>query len=270
MRDSSFILRELEQKLQGCLDRPAELGGLLKSFINGPDATALLNDLLATYVSAWDVNALRRFDSESLLLLQNEQFTLALKLVKDRSELLKTSGTDRYTVFRSSSPVTVDKYHIVGRFDNPDVFDPEATLELVSSSPDDGAHVCQTKFEPYIYDWHSPTPLLLAQLVVYPSSSQVWFFRRETLRAAFPVVGRMEFSSFVLLSRMVASLNEKRALPMLQDLSENPSHVVRWAAIQAIGKLDGAAGRDALRRALVDNHPHISSAAAKALAKLSG
>lgn len=267
MRDSILILRELETQLDGSLDRPEELGGLLESFLHGPSVTAIINELLASYLGTWDAQTMDRLDGESLLLLRNERFSVALKLVTERPEVLHTAGVDRFTVSRSHTPVTIDQYRIVGRFD-PDVFDPNATLELVNSALSDGACVYQERLDPHIYEWHSPTPMVMLQLVRYPASAQLWAFHRETCRALFPVMAYTELSSFVLLSRMLSALGEKRAMPLLEELAVNDSHVVRWAAIQAIGSLDGAAGIAHLKRSLADKHPHISSAAAKALAKL--
>jgi hypothetical protein len=268
MRDSSLILYELEQQLDRNLDHPVELGGLLKSFLHGPDVTDIVNELLASYLGAWDPRVIvERLDRESFLLLRNERFSMALKLFTTKSELLQTPGVDRFTVFKSTAPVTIDQYRIVGQFD-PDVFDPNASLELVSSALSDGSCVCQGRLEPYVYDWHSPRPMIVAQLVRYPANSQLWFFSRETRRALFPVVGYIELSSLVLLSRMIAALGEKRAMPILEELSVHDSHAVRWAAIQAIGKLDRTAVVTYLKRSLMDKHPHIRRAAAKALAKL--
>jgi hypothetical protein len=269
MSDFSSILLKLEQTLAGSLDCPAELGSHLKSFLHGSGATDVVNELLAAYLRTWDVRMLERLDGESFLLLQNERFAVSLKLVTKPSDLLNTPGVDRFTVFRSPAPVMIDRYRISGRFD-PDVFDPGATLELDKSWQDDGSCLYQSRAEPFVHDYHAPAPILVAQLVRYPASSQIWFFHRETRRAAFPVVGYMELSSYVLLSRMIAAMGERRALPLLEELTANGSHVVRWAAIQAIGKLDGAAGRAQLQRALSDPHPHISSAAAKTLAKIAG
>lgn len=267
MRDSSLILRELEQQLDARLDHPEELGNLLESFLHGPDVAEIVNELLASYLGAWNTQTVANLDGESLLLLRNERFSMALKLVTERLDVLHTAGTDRFTASRSTAPVTIDQYRIVGHFD-PDLFDPNATLELVNSSLSDGSCVFHERLEPHVYDWHSPAPMILAQLVRYPATSQLWAFRRETRRALFPVMAYTELSSFVLLSKMVSAIGEKRALPLLEELAANDSHVVRWAAIQAIGRLDGTAGIAYLKRSLTDRHPDISGAAAKALAKL--
>lgn len=268
MNDASFVLRELEQKLSVNIDRPAELGGLLRSFLNGPEAAAVINELLASYLGS-NTQMKGRLDGESFLVLAAERFAMTLKFVTKRSDLLHTSGIDRFTVFRSAAPVTVDQFRIIGRFD-PDVFDPEASLELIGTSLSDGSCIFQERLEPLVYDWYSPAPMVVAQLVRYPASTQLWFFHPETRRALFPVLGSTTLSSYVILSGMIAALGEGRAMNLLEDLAVNDSHVVRWAAIQAIGKLDGAAGLAYLNRSLTDRHPHISSAAAKTLTKLGG
>ena len=54
----------------------------------------------------------------------------------------------------------------------------------------------------------------------------------------------------------------------LGAISEHPSHFVRWAAIQAVGRLDRARAVELLRRSLEDAHPHVRSMAAKVLAKV--
>jgi hypothetical protein len=267
MSSPSSTLQELEQALAGSLDCPAGLGGLLSSFLHGAGATEAINHLLTMYLQHSGTRELARLDGESLLLMQNERFALSLKLVSKKSDLLHTSGIDRITAFRSASPVTVDRYRIVGRFE-PDIFNPEATLERVDSRPSDGSYLHERQLDPYIHDSHSASPFIVAQLVRYPASSQVWFFHRTTLRAAFPAVGYSTLSGYVLLSRMVAAAGERRALPLLEQLATHEAHTVRWAAIQAIGKLDGAAGRAWLEKSLSDGNPHISNAAAKVLAKL--
>lgn len=268
MFDASYVLSELEQELGRNIDRPVQLGGLLKSFLDGSDVTEVINELLTSYLGT-NTQMKGRLDGESFLVLGNEQFALTLKYVTKRSDLLHTSGIDRFTVFKSPAPVTIEKYRILGNFD-PDVFDPNATLELVSNSVSDGSCVYQERLEPLVYDWYSSAPMVVAQLVRYPASTQLWFFHSGTRRAAFPVLSSTTLSSFVLLSGMISALCEKRAMPLLEEIAANDSHVVRWAAIQGIGRLDGDAGIAYLKRSLTDKHPHISAAAAKALAKLAG
>jgi hypothetical protein len=76
-------------------------------------------------------------------------------------------------------------------------------------------------------------------------------------------VGRLEFAAAVL-----ARMGDVRNAPALQKLYWHPDHVVRWAAVRALMKLDRAAGLELLEAALSDPHPHVRQAARTGLDRL--
>ncbi len=66
----------------------------------------------------------------------------------------------------------------------------------------------------------------------------------------------------------MAAMQETRAVPLISSLADHPSHAVRWAVVQALGRLDPQAALQHLRQAVNDPHPHIRNAAQKTLARL--
>jgi HEAT repeat protein len=67
---------------------------------------------------------------------------------------------------------------------------------------------------------------------------------------------------------MMCVMKDRSSLPALEGLSAHPAHFVRWAAVQALFRLDRERGITALRNALADRHEHVRNAASRSLAKI--
>jgi HEAT repeat protein len=73
-----------------------------------------------------------------------------------------------------------------------------------------------------------------------------------------------------MLTDEIARLDPAAAVASLADLLADPSPVVRFGAVQALGKLNDAQTRPVLERALADTDKDVRGEAAIALAVLSG
>ena len=95
-----------------------------------------------------------------------------------------------------------------------------------------------------------------------------WQYDRQTLfpNSMVAVDGpssRLEYTAW-----MLGELSDPASVPALSALLSHPAHQVRWSAIRAITRLDGAEGIRLLEGALADPHPHIRSSARSALERL--
>jgi HEAT repeat protein len=73
-----------------------------------------------------------------------------------------------------------------------------------------------------------------------------------------------------MLTDEIARLDPAATIPPLADLLGDPSPVVRFGVVQALGKLNDLRARLVLERALTDNDEDVRGEAAVALAVLSG
>jgi hypothetical protein len=146
-----------------------------------------------------------------------------------------------------------------------DVFESGASLVFMDSLRHDGGVIHERVADHIVYDYRCPETFVKLTLSFRPGGDQVWHFDRRALSASFATLGSVAHSSCVMLATMVRALGERRALPLILELTDHTSHVVRWSAIQALGKLDGALARAALEKAMSDRHPHVRASARKAL-----
>jgi hypothetical protein len=86
--------------------------------------------------------------------------------------------------------------------------------------------------------------------------------------ASYAMAASVHSSRLELACRMVAEIGEAADVPRLEGLLAHPHHFVRWAAIRAIGQLDGVRGHALLQRALDDAHPDVRETARLALAQM--
>jgi hypothetical protein len=261
------VIAALEAEICNGLADPESLAAALRAFVASGRLAAVIHDVMA----AQQRNAFSAgedgIDEGALVLARSPRFVLSAQTVHRAADHLQICGTDNLVALVSSTPVMVSRYRIAADVDL-DVFEPGAPLAMLDRRPHDGEPIWQRRTDRIAYDYESAAPFVKLCLGLRPSAGQRWLFDRSTLRASYPVLESAEASGSITLCQMVAALTERRALPMLLELTEHASHAVRWSAIQAVGKLNGREGRRLLGRAVTDAHPHIRAAASRALARL--
>jgi hypothetical protein len=204
---------------------------------------------------------------ERIMLIDHEAFGLHLQVVRPNPRRLMSVSSNALVAIKARAPVVIDRYRFSPQ-SGVEVFEPGALLSVVDSVPHDGGVIHERVTDHIVYDYRCPETFIKLVLTFRPGGHQVWHFDRSTLSASFATLGAVAHSACVMLSRMISALGERRALPLIVELTDHPSHFVRWSAIQALGKLDGAKARAALEKAVDDRHPHIRASAHKTLSKL--
>lgn len=262
---------ELLDDLGRAVDRhescPEVLGSFLHEFVNGGSIKSLLHDIVAAIVEKPSSANLLTVGNDFLLLAATPGYTLHLRVIEGKAPALYSTSAGAFLCLPDDSPARLDIYRIEGE---PDLahFRERVPLRLVESGSCAGRLVRQLKSEPLVYDFHSPCPAVLLKLTLLPPAELVWVFDRASLASSYSMLSRVGMSGLVMLCKMIAAVRERRAIPWLIELARHPSHVVRWSAIQAIARLDGALGVEHLLEARDDEHPSIRVSAALAAAKL--
>jgi hypothetical protein len=111
-------------------------------------------------------------------------------------------------------------------------------------------------------------PRIAIRLAFNPVGFYEWGFNRQTLHAETMTSLSFNDSGIAGVLDLMISMGNERTSLVLERLIEHREHFVRWKAIQALAKVDGARGRSAVETALTDPHPDIRAAAQKTLALL--
>ena len=110
-------------------------------------------------------------------------------------------------------------------------------------------------------------PVVTAQLHLASKGGLDWTFDRQSLAPIGATENDPAESHLVSLIR-AAALFDETDLRLLRRALLHPSHNVRWAALQAIGKLDADTAAALLPELGRDPHPHVRRAAERTLARL--
>jgi hypothetical protein len=261
------MLAALEAQLVAALGRPAALAAALQTFVSSGQLAQIVERVAAAHHPDAPDPAPGGVDAGALALIRAPRFALSVQVVPAAGGPFCIPDTDQLVIVLARHPVEVIRYRVSANIDL-DVFDPTALLVELDRRAAGGDPIWERRADRLVHDYRAAAPFARLCLALRPSTGQAWVFDRATLRASFPMLGSRDDSGSIALCRIVAALAEHRALPMLLDLAAHPSHAVRWAAIQAIGKLDGAEARRLLDRAATDPHPHIRAAAQRTLSRL--
>lgn len=259
-------LVDVEAAIHTCLGCPEQLGSVLERLDQSPLISSILNDYLGSESSATMLKA-RNVGDGVVVLLRCDRFVLSIHLLKERRPQVVSAGTLEFSVYKSPTPISITRYKLSKPVDY-SIFDPAVYLERLPSRPWNGSAVANDPGSYEIPEAVSESWIAELKLGLRPATNHLWHFDRGTLAARFASVGNTEWSGYAVFSRLFASLGERRAIPFISQLVQHPSHIVRWAAIQAIGRLDSELAIQMLEQATTDQHPHIQKAANMALAKL--
>lgn len=87
-----------------------------------------------------------------------------------------------------------------------------------------------------------------------------WAFDLDNLRAWQQSSTVLEDTQLVYICETLAALGNQAAAESLEPVLGHPRHQVRWAALQAIARLDGERMKGHLGNAVKDEHPHVRAA----------
>ena len=259
---------DIEARIDPILGSTEHLGKFLEELRDEGYITRVLNDFISTrgrsaLVGRDDVG------EDVIVLIRNTRFTLHVRTHRRPNPTIHSVGNIYVSVLLGDAPVTVVRHRPERTIDY-DIFEPDVALVEEFSGPYDGRYIAADPAAYCIDEWHSPEPFLELRLALRSSVSQIWHFDRVTRRSTFASLSNMRLTGLVTLAQTVAALEDRRSLPFLESLTEHESHIVRWAAIQSIGKLDRKEAIARLEAAVSDRHPHIRASASKALSQVQG
>jgi hypothetical protein len=195
-------------------------------------------------------------------------FDLRLRIVSKRtSEPLATLTAHQRWAVIGPGFLVVRVYHL----DAPpslDVLDRSRRLREVATQRIEFPRILELSAPEYLYEIVDATPHTAILLMTSPAICRYrWYFDRETL--APTTIGSTDRSASRLAAacKLIAALGDAESAPLdgVARLTTHPDHFVRWSAISSIARLDPAARRPLLERALSDPHPHVRSAARRTL-----
>lgn len=257
------------KRIEENLSCPVALGRILIDIIDGG---ALGNHLVKLLETIRDGNPTHLGGTNT--------FEMAIHIQPEFSLSLRKAGGDVNYVDRASR--TQSYIHTAGRTTlslippTPIVFieryalsDDQKSIILQSRSENTGIPILEDVEARDVVHFDCPEGHCWFLRLTYGQHAPVTrFYHRDSLEYAFSSAVRGEFSSLVTLCRVFGDSGDEASLTYLHELSDHSAHFVRWAAIQAIGRIDGELACARLKTALKDDHPQIRQAASRSLAKM--
>jgi hypothetical protein len=233
----------------------------------------LVNDELDRLLNQPDY-ALPGSSDENLLVWTSPNFTLVLRTLisPQRQDRLFGHTCDMILAPLNPSGITLSRYHQPQPYPN-DILDKsrhltfkgDATLAFGQSS---FFAACEDIFLIRSAPQEADPPLLA--ILITPDKFQIrWEYDSTTLAPVRAIAADISASRIEFVISLMSTMNDLSALPVLEELSSfHPAHFVRWAAVQAMFRLDRNTGMQALHRALNDPHEHVRTAASRSVAKI--
>jgi hypothetical protein len=237
--------------------------------------TAHINRLLSSLMTV--ASELRNVSPSTLVLAREPDFVAYVRRVgftghaerdENRDYLFTTRSNATY-VIEAPSEVVIRRYALARAVDL-SVFERGVSLVHVSDEIYDGGAVHEAIDDGYVYDYLCDDEFAMVRVDHAPFADQTWHFDRGNLLSVFPSAAHVSQSTLVSMAKLLGAMREPECLPHLEVIAAHPSHFVRWAAIQATGRIDQVAAIALLRSAADDHHPRVRNGARKALAHLEG
>jgi len=242
-----------------------------------PDLSDLFDEIAEIYVP-WRLNALLRQVSEDpdaamrigarqfLLLASDDRFSLGLSIVDRRPRYLNWHASHIWYRGMGGSIATVRRYLLPQGTAN-EVVDPDIQLELAETRTFGPGEVMVRDGRSDIIDFelqpNRPIVVLRLQLALFGGLE--WMFDRSTLRPVGANSLNPTHSHLTSLAYAASLVGDSSSIEPLELALSHPNHAVRWAAVQAIGRLDRNAALRALGKLSDDPHPHVRRSAARML-----
>ncbi|WP_181259121.1 HEAT repeat domain-containing protein [Pseudoduganella armeniaca] len=204
---------------------------------------------------------------------------LSLRVIKDRADVaslavrpwrdtLVNYPANTLILVRGGAPVTVDWYCLQpgATFD---VFDASLAIRYESTERyADGSLIqvdARRRF-PVLPEGRGVTWIALASA---PVNAQIVSFERDTLRPLGASMASEDHSVLCVLLDLLEPHAPDYPLAAVLALTAHPDHHVRWAAVTALGRHDGAAALGVVRAlAAGDSHRFVRTAARRTLERL--
>jgi hypothetical protein len=270
---------ELMDELSRNLSCPAALGRTLQDACDGGLVAIHLNALIARLAEG-DERHLKQANARSMVLAQRGDTVLQVRrLGGPPTHVDRLSEAERYVhtapsncvlVIRGNASVIVDRYRLPKGIDRSG-FQAGIVLETLGSERYDGSFIVERHDDDEIRDYRCEAgEAWMVRLNHAPYATETWFFEKSTLRSVFASAVLADYSSLVTLCRVFGAQQDEGAKPMVEELARNEAHFVRWAAVQAMGRIDGERARELIEERCEDPHPHVRGAALSALKKFGG
>lgn len=272
-------MEDLMDELSRNLSCPAELGRTLKNACDTGLVATHLNSLITRLVQG-DEKHLKQANARSMVLAQRGDTVLQVRrLGGPPTHVDRLSEAERYVhtapsncvlVISGNAPVTVDRYRLPPGTDRTG-FQAGIHLEPLGSELYDGSYFVERHDDDEIRDYRCQAgQAWMIRLNYAPYAIETWFFEKSTLRSVFASAVLADYSSLVTLCRVFGAQQDEGAKPLVEELAKSEAHFVRWAAVQAMGRIDGERARQMIEERCNDPHPHIQTAALSALKKFGG
>ena len=201
----------------------------------------------------------------SVLLATGERWQLKANLQATNPRFLYTSPFELLV-----SPVTgeliVDEYAIASFGDDIGVGTPLQHVTQHRLAPGDVLD-CSTPGR--LHDLRIERPTLVAKLIGMNREPIQWMAERTSLRVVQAISASPIHSELEIMARTLGALRMGGA-DSLDRLAGHESHFVRWAAIQAMGRVAPEKAIALLKQATHDAHPHIRRSAGAFLSRTQG
>ncbi|WP_193615779.1 HEAT repeat domain-containing protein [Massilia sp. YMA4] len=273
------FVRQAQAALQ--LHGPGHLASLAEPMRALFARPGLLEELMDRYLRRVLTGAMHGGDpcvQVDMLLLCHTP-ALSLRVIKDRADVtslarepwrdtLVNYPSNTLVMVRGGGPVTVDWFCLApgASFD---VFD--ATLAIRHDGTEryvDGSviHVDARHRFPVLPEGQGVTWIALASA---PVNAQIVSFHRDTLRPLGASMASEDHSVLCVMLELLEPGTPDYPLDAVMDLTRHPDHHVRWAAVAALGRHDGAAALAIVRSlASGDSHRFVRTAARRTLDRL--
>jgi len=205
------------------------------------------------------------WEPDHLILGGGSSWQLRVGLYLHSSEFIYTMSQHMIIAVLGDQPLNAFHYYFPDSADI-EVFIPELKLQkgIKCTHPPGSIIVIDSGSD--IIDVDIYNPVLVVKLSSIINQPLQWAFRRDTRKSIQAIAANPVDSELVSMARALGGLAHPMAIPSLLDLVRHPRHFVRWAAIQALGCISSEQVLPCLRRAAAeDPHPHIRSAAERAL-----
>lgn len=240
----------------------------LKELVFESDALAHFTRQEISSIAANPDYESRAWDGESMFFAGNERWSLRAGFCEKSSDHLYTIVSNMMIAVIGSQPLIVNHHELPASINN-EIYDPAIKLSPPRRETYLPGEVLKIDCERETVDLLVSVPAaLVVKFTMSPSQSLQWAFARDDLSAIQAIAGNSVDSELVSLAQTLGAMSSVSSIATLLELTAHKRHFVRWAALQALAKIDPDRMPSLLRIATVDAHPHIRSAAFRAIEKM--
>lgn len=228
---------------------------------SGETARALVEDLQRsvaepTWMGNWKPN--------ELVLYAGHRVELSVWTFATARQYIHTVSSHTLMVPCTSAPLAYRRYRLPDRYDNT-IFDRTLKIDLVDEGTTPEGELLWMEGGGLLHDFviTQPTPVL--KLTYGPIESMEWLFNRDSLAAWKIGDSDLAATQRRVGAYMLGQIASPTSVDVLKELTHDRSHAVRWAAIQALARINVSEALQRLTAALSDPHPHIRRAAERSL-----